>query len=153
MRSPGQKLCNRVMRKKSQEPSKTGLSAFCGEMGYNELRMMPMPLLEEPITKEQFERELLSLPPKEVDSRREFWTLCEALQAMEDTKCPPPDWFIESFETCSNMHPRFGPSLGGNCCIGCSSTWVNSSESRGRFASDGTGLERFSDSQSYRGLA
>ena len=57
-----------------------------------------MPLLEEPITKEQFERELLSLPPKEADSRREFWTLCEALQAMEDTKCPPPDWFIESFK-------------------------------------------------------
>ena len=57
-----------------------------------------MPLFEEPITKEQFERELLSLPPKEADSRREFWTLCEALQAMEDTKCPPPDWFIESFK-------------------------------------------------------
>ena len=98
MRSPGQKLCNRVMRKKSQEPSKTGLSAFCGEMGYNELRMMPMPLLEEPITKEQFERELLSVPPKEADSRREFWTLCEALQAMEDTRCPPPDWFVFSFK-------------------------------------------------------
>jgi hypothetical protein len=56
-----------------------------------------VPLLQEPVTKEQFERELLSLPPKEADSRREFWTLCEALQAMEDTKCPPPDWFIESF--------------------------------------------------------
>jgi len=65
-------------------------------MGYKERRMMP--LLQEPIAKEQFERELLSLPPKEVDSRREFWTLCEALQAMEDTKCPPPDWFIESFK-------------------------------------------------------
>ena len=65
-------------------------------MGYKERRMMP--LFEEPITKEQFERELLSLPPKEADSRREFWTLCEALQAMEDTKCPPPDWFIESFK-------------------------------------------------------
>lgn len=57
-----------------------------------------MPLLQEPITKKQFERELLSLPPREADSRREFWTLCEALQAMEDTKCPPPDWFIESFK-------------------------------------------------------
>ena len=68
-------------------------------MGYNERTvMMPMPLLQEPITKEQFERELLSLPPREADSRREFWTLCEALQAMEDTKCPPPDWFIESFK-------------------------------------------------------
>jgi hypothetical protein len=64
-------------------------------MGYNERRMMP--LLQEPITKEQFERELLRLPPKEADSRREFWTLCEALEAMEDTKCPPPEWFIESF--------------------------------------------------------
>jgi len=59
---------------------------------------MPTPLLQEPITKEEFERELLSLPPKEADSRREFWTLCEALQAMDDTKCPPPDWFIESFK-------------------------------------------------------
>ena len=66
-------------------------------MGYNEPRMMP--LLQEPITKEQLERELLRLPPKEADSRREFWTLCEALQAMEDTKCPPPDWFIESFKS------------------------------------------------------
>ncbi len=65
-------------------------------MGYNERRMLP--LLQEPITKEQFERELLSVPPKEADSRREFWTLCEALQAMEDTRCPPPDWFIESFK-------------------------------------------------------
>ena len=64
-------------------------------MGYKEHRMMP--LFEERITKEQFERELLSLPPKEADSRREFWTLCEALQATEDTKCPPPDWFLESF--------------------------------------------------------
>ena len=59
---------------------------------------MPTPLLQEPITKEQFERELLGLPPKEANSRREFWTLCEALQAMEDTKCPPPDWFTESFK-------------------------------------------------------
>jgi len=67
-------------------------------MGYNERRMMPMPLLQEPITKEQFERELRSVPPREADSRREFWTLCETLQAMEDTKCPPPDWFIESFK-------------------------------------------------------
>ena len=58
---------------------------------------MPVPLLQEPITKEQFERELRSVPPGEADSRREFWTLCEALQAMEDTRCPPPDWFIESF--------------------------------------------------------
>jgi hypothetical protein len=66
-------------------------------MGYNERSMMPAPLLQEPITKEQFERELRSVPPREADSRREFWTLCEALQAMEDTKCPPPDWFIESF--------------------------------------------------------
>jgi hypothetical protein len=65
-------------------------------MGYKERRIMP--LLQEPITKEQFERELLNLRPKEADSRREFWTLCEALQAMEDTKCPPPDWFIESFK-------------------------------------------------------
>ena len=59
--------------------------------------MMPTPLVQEPITKEQFERELRSVPPQEADSRREFWTLCEALQAMEDTKCPPPDWFLESF--------------------------------------------------------
>ena len=66
-------------------------------MRYNERSRM-MPLLQEPITKEQFERELLSVPSKEADSRREFWTLCEALQAMEDTKCPPPDWFIESFK-------------------------------------------------------
>ena len=65
-------------------------------MGYNERRMVA--LLQEPITREQFERELLSLPPNEADSRREFWTLCEALQAMEDTKCPPPDWFIESLK-------------------------------------------------------
>ncbi len=56
-----------------------------------------LPLLQEPMTKEEFERELLTLPPKEAESRREFWTLCEALQAMEDTKCPPPGWFIESF--------------------------------------------------------
>ena len=66
-------------------------------MRYNERSRM-VPLLQEPITKEQFERELLSLPLNEADSRREFWTLCEALQAMEDTKCPPPDWFIESFK-------------------------------------------------------
>ena len=66
-------------------------------MRYNERSRM-VPLLQEPITKEQFERELLSLPLKEADSRREFWTLCEALQAMEETKCPPPDWFIESFK-------------------------------------------------------
>ena len=90
-------------------------------MRYNERSRM-MPLLQEPITKEQFERELLSVPSKEADSRREFWTLCEALQAMEDTKCPPPDWFIESFDKCSNIHRRNGPSPGGNYGIGCSST-------------------------------
>ena len=65
-------------------------------MGYNERRLMT--LLQEPISKEQFERALLNLPSKEADSRREFWTLCEALQALEDAKCPPPDWFIESFK-------------------------------------------------------
>ena len=55
-------------------------------------------LLPEPITKEEFERELLTLPPGEAEARREFWTLCEALQAMEDTHCPPPDWFLVSFQ-------------------------------------------------------
>lgn len=57
-----------------------------------------LPLLQQPMTKEAFEGELLSLPPKEAESRREFWTLCEALQAMEDTRCPPPGWFLESFK-------------------------------------------------------
>src|SRR4051812_34399288 len=57
-----------------------------------------LPLLQEPITKEEFERELLTLGPKEAESRREFWTLTEALQAMEDTRCPPPIWFLESFD-------------------------------------------------------
>jgi hypothetical protein len=56
-----------------------------------------LPLLQEPMTKEEFERELLTLAPKEAQSRREFWTLCEALQAMTDTRCPPPIWFIDSF--------------------------------------------------------
>jgi len=55
-------------------------------------------LLPEPMTKEEFERELLALPLGEAESRREFWTLCEALQAMEDTHCPPPDWFLELFQ-------------------------------------------------------
>jgi hypothetical protein len=112
-RSPGagsllrSEQCDAVARRKmyvtascektSRSPLKTRLSASSWKMGYNEPRMMPMPLLQEPITKEQFERELRALPPREADSRREFWTLCEALQAMEDTKCPPPDWFIESF--------------------------------------------------------
>lgn len=57
-----------------------------------------LPLLQQPMTKEEFERELPTLPPNEADSRREFWTLCEALQAMEDTRCPPPGWFIECFK-------------------------------------------------------
>ena len=56
------------------------------------------PLLPEPMTKEEWERELLTLPLREAESRREFWTLCEALQAMEDTHCPPPDWFLGSFQ-------------------------------------------------------
>jgi hypothetical protein len=50
------------------------------------------------MTKEEFERELLTLAPKEAESRREFWTLCEALQAMTDTRCQPPDWFLESLQ-------------------------------------------------------
>lgn len=53
-----------------------------------------MNLLQTPVTKEDFERGLLTLPPKEAESRRKFWTLCEALQAMEDIRCPPPDWCI-----------------------------------------------------------
>lgn len=56
-----------------------------------------MNLLQKPVTKKQFELELLGLSPKEAQSRREFWTLCEALQAMEDTRCPPPDWFMPIF--------------------------------------------------------
>ena len=56
------------------------------------------PLRPEPMTKEEFERELLTLPLAEAQSRGEFWTLCEALQAMEDTHCPPPDWFLASFQ-------------------------------------------------------
>lgn len=56
-----------------------------------------LPLLQQAITEEEFEGELLSLPPKEAESQREFWTLCEALQAMEDTRCPPPGWFVDSF--------------------------------------------------------
>ena len=95
MRAPGENLCNRVTRK----PHEPVNELFCifREMRYHERSRM-MPLFQEPITKEQFERELLSLPLKEANSRREFWTLCEALQAMEDTKCPRPDWFIESFK-------------------------------------------------------
>jgi hypothetical protein len=55
-------------------------------------------LLQQPVTKEEFERELLTLPLGEAESRREFWTLCEALQAMENTRCPPPEWFLASFQ-------------------------------------------------------
>ena len=57
-----------------------------------------LPLLPEPMTKEEWKRELLTLPLEEAESRRAFWTLCEALQAMEDTHCPPPDWFLPSFQ-------------------------------------------------------
>lgn len=53
-----------------------------------------MLLFPPPITKEEFERELLTLPPREADSRRELWTLCDVLQGLEDVRCPPPDWFI-----------------------------------------------------------
>lgn len=53
-----------------------------------------MTLFQTPVTKEDFERGLLTIPTKEAESRREFWTLCEALQAMEDIRCPPPDWCI-----------------------------------------------------------
>ncbi len=55
-------------------------------------------LLQEPFTKEEFESELLTLTPNEAECRREFWTLCEALQAMTNTKCPPPEWFPELFD-------------------------------------------------------
>ena len=103
-----------------------------------------MPLLQEPITKEQFERELLTLPPKEADSRREFWILCEALQAMEDTNCSPPDWFIESFNDVLEHPSEERASPGGNYGIACSSIWANSSESRGQLGSDknGSGISR-----------
>lgn len=44
-------------------------------------------LLPPPITKEEFERQLLELPPREAGSRRELWTLCDVLQALEDIRC------------------------------------------------------------------
>ena len=37
-----------------------------------------------PYTKEEFERELLTLPPREAESRRELWTLCEVFQSIKD---------------------------------------------------------------------
>ena len=64
---PAKNVCDRVMRKNLKKPLKTRLSASSREMGYNEPRMMPMPLLQEPITKEQFEQELRTLPPREAD--------------------------------------------------------------------------------------
>jgi hypothetical protein len=32
------------------------------------------------------------MPQFEAEWRRELWTLCEALQALDDLRCPPPDW-------------------------------------------------------------
>lgn len=55
---------------------------------------MNLMFLPPAITKQEFEQELLTLPRREADSRREFWTLCDALQALEDVRCPPPGWFI-----------------------------------------------------------
>jgi hypothetical protein len=53
-----------------------------------------MLLFPPPITKEEFEQELLTLPPREANSRREFWILCDVLQGLEGVRCPPPDWFV-----------------------------------------------------------
>ena len=46
-------------------------------------------LLPPPITKEEFERDLLTLSPREAESRRQFWTLCDVLQGLEDLRCRP----------------------------------------------------------------
>ena len=92
MRSPGRKSCVCFI---IRCPSKAALiRPFCvlGESGIQpqvKRERGMLPLLPEPMTKEEWKRELLTLPLEEAESRRAFWTLCEALQAMEDTHCSP----------------------------------------------------------------
>ena len=57
-------------------------------------------LLPEPITKEEFERELerLALSPGETESQREYWTLCDVFQALDNMRCRPPQWLLPKLE-------------------------------------------------------
>ena len=112
-------------------------------MGYNERRMMP--LLQEPITKEQFERELLNLRPKEADSRREFWPCVKRCRRWRTPSARRPTGLLNLSKRCSNIHPKNGPRPGGNYAIGCSSIWASSSASQGQAGSKQSGLEGISE--------
>lgn len=106
--SPRRKTCNCVMRKSLKQPANRPVLRARRDYGTTKVKFQTamFPLLQEPVTKEEFERELVSLAPKEAESRREFWTLTEALQAMDDTRCPPPDWFIAAFNEVLEYPPQ-----------------------------------------------
>ena len=51
-------------------------------------------LFPAPYRKEEFERDLLTFPPQEAESRRELWTLCEVFQSIEDVEKHVPDYVL-----------------------------------------------------------
>lgn len=54
------------------------------------------PTFPEALSKPEFEQLMWRLSPAKAESWREFWTICEALQAMKQVEYPRPLWFPKS---------------------------------------------------------
>jgi hypothetical protein len=51
-------------------------------------------LFSGPYTKDEFEQDLLALSPREAESRRELWMLCEVFRSIEDVGKHVPEYVL-----------------------------------------------------------
>ena len=54
------------------------------------------PSFPDALSKPEFEQLMRRLSPAKAESWREFWTICEVLQAMKEAEYPRPLWFPKS---------------------------------------------------------
>src|SRR4051812_27691428 len=62
-------------------------------------------------SKPEFEELMRRLSPVKAESSREFWTICEVLQAMKEAEYPWPLW------CCKSTHLQLRRELAGSLCM------------------------------------
>jgi len=68
----------------------------CGIIIREQRTRRMFPTLPDALSKPEFEQLLRGLAPAKAESWREFWTICEVLQAMKEAEYPRPFWFSKS---------------------------------------------------------
>jgi len=73
-----------------------GISAIAEVIEREHRTRRMFPTLQDALSKPEFEQVMRRLPPAKAESWREFWTICEVLQAMKEAEYPRPLWFSKS---------------------------------------------------------